>query len=84
MKLSDLVLTYLACTNIPHIRCLFSSSNLLLTVLEEDVEQDDADLVICADVGIQQDGHDGPHGVFDLLSLSICAHSQILEHRQHV
>lgn len=50
-----------------------------LTILEEDVEQDDADLVICADVCVEQDGHDGPHGVFDLLSFSVCAHRQILQ-----
>ena len=61
--------------------CLPVTCSLFLTVLEENVEQDDADLVICADVGVQQDGNNGPHGVFDLLSLGICAHSQILEQR---
>lgn len=50
----------------------------LLTILEENVEQDDADFVIRADISIQQDGHNGPHGVFDLFSLGVCAHSQIL------
>lgn len=51
---------------------------LVLTIFEENVEQDDADLVICADIGIQQDGYNSPHWVFDLFSLSVCAHSQIL------
>lgn len=55
--------------------------SLSLTVLKENVKQDDADLVICADIGIQQYGHNGPHGIFDLLSLSICAHSQILQQK---
>lgn len=77
MKLKELVFTD---TDI--LQTLYLSSSLLLTILEENVEQDDADLVICADVGVQQDWHDGPHGVFDLLSLSVCAHSQILEQRQ--
>lgn len=51
-----------------------------LTILEEDVEQDDADFVVGADVAIQQNGHDGSHGVLDLLTLGIGAHGQILEH----
>lgn len=51
---------------------------VLLTILEENVQQDDADFVICADISIQQDGHNGPHGVFDLFSLGVCAHCQIL------
>lgn len=55
--------------------------SLSLTVLKENVKQDDAYLVICADIGIQQYGHNGPHGIFDLLSLSICAHSQILQQK---
>ena len=63
---------------------LYVTCSFLLTILEENVEQDDADLVICADVGVQQDGNDGPHGVFDLLSLSVCAHGQILEQRIRV
>lgn len=50
-----------------------------LTILQEDVEQDDADLVIGADVAIQQDGDNGPHGVLDLLSFSIGAHGQVLQ-----
>lgn len=49
-----------------------------LTVLQENVEQDDADLVVGADVGIQQDWHDGPHGVFNLFTLCVCSHSEIL------
>lgn len=53
----------------------------LLAVLQEDVEQDDADLVVCADVGVQQDGDDGPHRVLDLLPLGVGAHSQILKHQ---
>lgn len=48
------------------------------TILEENVEQDDADLVVGADVGVQQDWHDGPHGVFNLFALRICSHSEIL------
>lgn len=49
-----------------------------LTILQENVEQDDADLVIGGDVGIQQDWHDGPHGVFNLFPLCVCSHSEIL------
>lgn len=54
------------------------SSLIRLTILKENVEQDNANLVIRADIGIQQDGDDGPHGVLDLLSLGVRAHSQIL------
>lgn len=50
-----------------------------LTILKEDVEQDDADLVVGADVGIQQDWHNGTHGVLDLLALSVSAHGKVLE-----
>lgn len=49
-----------------------------LTILEEDVEEDDADLVRHCDIGIQQDGNDQPHWILDLLPLSIDAHGQIL------
>lgn len=51
---------------------------VLLTIFEKNVEQDDADFVIRANISIQQDGHNGPHRVFDLFSLGVCAHSQIL------
>lgn len=49
-----------------------------LTILEEDVEKDDADLVRHCDIGIQQDGNNQPHWILDLFPLSIDAHSQIL------
>lgn len=42
-----------------------------LTILEEDVEENDADLVKDGHGGVQQDGHDGSHWIFDLLSFSI-------------
>lgn len=48
------------------------------TVLQENVEEYDADLVVGGDVGIQQDWHDGPHGVFNLFALCVCSHSEIL------
>ena len=56
-------------------------ASLNLTVLQEDVKEDDADLVVRGDIGIQQDGHDGPHGVLDLLPLSVCTHGQVLRAR---
>lgn len=49
------------------------------TVLQEDVEEDDADFVVSADVRIQKDGDNGSHGVLDFLPLGICAHRQVLE-----
>lgn len=49
-----------------------------LTVLEENVEKDDADLVRHCDVGVQQDGNNQPHWILDLFPLSIYAHSQVL------
>lgn len=49
-----------------------------LTILEENVEKDDADLVRHCDIGIQQDGNNQPHGILDLLPLGVDAHSQIL------
>lgn len=48
------------------------------TVLQENVEEDNADLVVGADVGVQQDRHDGPHGVFNLFALCVGSHSEIL------
>jgi hypothetical protein len=48
------------------------------TVLQEDVEKDDTDFVVSADVRIQQDGDNGSHGVLDFFPLSICAHCQVL------
>lgn len=56
----------------------------LVTVLEEDVEKDDTDLVVCADVGVQQNGYNGPHRVLDLLSFSVSAHGQVLLQREGV
>lgn len=44
-----------------------------LTILEEDVEEDDADLVHDGDVTVQKDGDDESHGVFDLLPLCVRA-----------
>ena len=65
---------------IPKNRC--TRFNIVpLTVLEEDVEQDDADLVVRGDVSVQQDGDDGPHGVLDLLPLGVGAHGQVLQPR---
>lgn len=49
-----------------------------LTILEENIEQDDADLVVGADVGVKQDRHDGPHGVLNFLAFCICSHGQVL------
>lgn len=55
-----------------------SSPPLAPTVLQEDVEKDDTDFVVSADVCIQQDGDNGSHGVLDFFPLSICAHCQVL------
>lgn len=56
-----------------------SSASGIPTVLQEDVEKDDADFVVSADVRVQQNGDDGSHGVLDLLPFSIGAHGQVLQ-----
>lgn len=50
-----------------------------LTVLQEDVEQDDADLVGDTDAGVQENRYNKPHGILDLLSLGIRGHCQVLK-----
>lgn len=49
-------------------------------VLRQDVEKDDPDFVVDGDILIQKNGNNVLHVVFDLLSLSIRAHGQILLH----
>ena len=48
--------------------------------LGEDVEQDDADLVVDGDVGVQEDGHNVLHVILHLLPLGIGPHGKILLH----
>ena len=59
-----------------------STSVLNLTSLVDDVEQDDADLVVRSDVLVQQNGHNVAHVILDLLSIGICPHGQVLGTRQ--
>lgn len=68
----------------PLIFIFHTVSNLLLTILEENVKKNDAYLVVGTDVGIQQNGYDGPHGIFNLLSLCICSHGQILHSKRRL
>ena len=54
------------------------------TILQKDVEKDDADFVVSADIRIQQNGDDGSHGVLDLLPFSIRAHGQVLQKTNYI
>lgn len=40
----------------------------------DDIEEDDPNLVVGCDVLVQENGHDIPHVVPDLLSIRICPH----------
>ena len=57
-------------------------AEVLLTdsLLGENVEEDDPDLVVNGDVGSQQDRNNVPHLILDPLPVSIFSHSQVLFH----
>ena len=47
-------------------------------VLGEDVEEDNPDLVVDGDILVQEDRDDVLHVIFDLFSLGVSSHGQIL------
>ena len=49
-----------------------------------DVEENDADLVVGRHGLVQQDGHDVPHVILHLLTLSISAHGKVLAGEKYV
>ena len=55
---------------------------ILLTdsILRQDVEKDDPDLIVDGDILIQEDGNDVLHVIFDFLSLGVSPHGKILLH----
>lgn len=54
-------------------------SVFILTSFVYNIEQNDADFVICHDVLVQKNWNDISHVIFDLLPFRICSHCQVLK-----
>ena len=58
----------------------FGQILLANSILRQDVEQDDSDLIVDGDILIQEDRNDVLHVIFYFLSLGISPHGKILLH----
>ena len=58
----------------------FGKIFLTYSILAQDIQQDDPDLVVDGDILVQKDGNDVLHVILDLLPLGISAHGQVLLH----
>ena len=50
------------------------------SLLGQDVEEDDSDLVVDGDVGGKKNWDNVPHLILDLLAVSVCPHGEVLLH----
>ena len=58
----------------------FGQILLANSILRQDVEQDDPDLIVDGHILIQEDRNDVLHVIFHFLPLGICPHGKVLLH----
>lgn len=67
-------------TSIAHnVVAVNNRSVFILTSFVYNIEQNDADFVICHDVLVQKNGNNISHVIFDLFPFRVCSHCQVLK-----